>query len=384
MRVCHLVHHLALGGLEKQVLRMIEATDSDAVSYTLCYAGADDSLRDEFEAAGVRVVELEHGSENPMDQFRPAVVRELTGFLRRESFDVLHCHTSLYLHVLGRLCGRLSGTPVIGTYHNTSDNFNRALRVVERISRPLSVLSIAVSKAVERTFARSAQLYEPGRERLDRRTYTIYNGIDVDAFAEAVRDADPSHIVEEAGVGDGPVFLSIGRYSAKKNQVALVEAMGDVVETHPDAHLFVVGKGELEADLRAAVADRDLEEHVTITGRVPSFKEYYAMADVFVLSSITEGLSVVLLEAMASSVPVVATDTAGTAETVVDGETGYIVPIGDRSELVAGMERLAADERRRLFGERGYERARERFSIERTIRSYLDVYERASDRSRSS
>lgn len=363
---------------------MIEATDSDAVSYTLCYAGADDSLRDEFEAAGVRVVELEHGSENPMDQFRPAVVRELTGFLRRESFDVLHCHTSLYLHVLGRLCGQLSGTPVIGTYHNTSDNFNRALRVVERISRPLSVLSIAVSKAVERTFARSAQLYEPGRERLDRRTYTIYNGIDVDAFAEAVRDADPSHIVEEAGVGDGPVFLSIGRYSAKKNQVALVEAMGDVVETHPDAHLFVVGKGELEADLRAAVADRDLEEHVTITGRVPSVKEYYAMADVFVLSSITEGLSVVLLEAMASSVPVVATDTAGTAETVVDGETGYIVPIGDRSELVAGMERLAADERRRLFGERGYERARERFSIERTIRSYLDVYERASDRSRSS
>jgi glycosyltransferase involved in cell wall biosynthesis len=379
MRVCHLVHHLALGGLEKQILRMIKATDPDAVSYTLCYPGADDSLRDEFVAAGVRVVELENGSENPMNQFRPAVVRELTGFLRRESFDVLHCHTSLYLHVLGRLCGQLSGTPVIGTYHNTSDNFNRVLRVVERVSRPLSVVSIAVSEAVERTFAGSAQRYEHGQKRLDRRTHTIYNGINVEEFGERVRGADPSRIRAEAGVGDGPVFLSIGRYSKKKNQRALINAMQDVIHTHPDAHLFVVGWGELETELQAAVADRDLEDHVTITGRVPSVEEYYALADVFVLSSITEGLSVVLIEAMASKLPIVATDTSGTAETVVDGETGYIIPIGNQSELVAAMTRLAEDDRRQRFGDRGYQRAREQFSIERTVGSYLDIYKRVSN-----
>lgn len=357
---------------------MVEATDPDAVSYTVCYPGTDDSLHDQFEDAGVDVVRLAAGGDDPAAQFRPAAVRELTGFLRRESFDVLHCHTSLYLHVLGRLCGRLSGTPVVGTYHNTSDNFHAGVRGVERVSRPLSDVSIAVSKGVERTFARSAQLYTPGTGPFDRRTYTVYNGIDVAAFNDRVRDADVAALEAEYDVGDGPVFLTIGRYSEEKNQQVLIEAMDDVVDDIPDAHLFVVGWGELESDLRAMVDDRGLDDHVSITGRVPSVEAYYALADVFVLPSLTEGLSVVLLEAMAAGLPVIATDASGTAEAVVDGETGYVVPLADASELVGAMRRLAAADRRRQFGAAGFERVQETFSIRRTVDSYLDIYRRVS------
>jgi glycosyltransferase involved in cell wall biosynthesis len=306
------------------------------------------------------------------------VIRELTGVLRRGSFDVLHCHTPQYLLVVGRVCGRLARLPVVCTYHNVSDAFDPRLRPVERLTRPLSAVSVGVSKAVERTFAGSAELYPRTGRPLDRRTYTVYNGIDVEEFSGRVREADPSEPRREHDVDDGVVFLTIGRYAEEKNQLALIDAMSDVVESLPDARLFVVGHGPLEDDLRRAVTDRGLDENVVITGRVPSVEEYYALADVFVLPSLTEGLSVVLLEAMASGLPIIATDAPGTAEAVVDGETGYVVPLEDRAALVRAMERLGAADRRERFGESGFERVRDTFSIRRTVDSYLDIYRRVS------
>lgn len=378
MRVCHLVHHLNLGGIQTQLLRMIEASDSDAVSHTVCYPGVVHDLREEFEDAGVRVVRFETGADDPLNQFRPAFLRELTGFLRRESFDVLHCHSPQYLLVVGRVCGRLAGLPVVCTYHNVSDAFDPRLRPFERLTRPLSAVSVGVSKEVERTFAGSAELYPRTGSPLDRRTYTVYNGIDVEGFSGQIRQADTAGLRSEYGIDDEVVFLTIGRYTEKKNQLGLIDAMGDVVESLPDARLFVVGHGVLEDDLRRAVADRNLDGNVVITGRVPSVEEYYALADVFVLPSLTEGLSVVLLEAMASGLPIVATDAPGSAEAVVDGETGYVVPLEDRTELARAMERLGADDRRERFGQNGFERVRDTFSIQRTVDSYLDIYRRAS------
>jgi glycosyltransferase involved in cell wall biosynthesis len=374
MRVCHLVHHLALGGVETQLLRLIRASGDD-VEYTVVSLDTDESLQSELEAAGARVVSLDLGGETLTSTFFPSSVRRLTGFLREESFDVLHCHTSLYLVVLGRLCGRLSGTPIVSTYHNPRESFHPTMQAAERVTRSLSPASIAVSKGVERTFADTAQMYQPGC-RLDRRTYTIHNGIDVDEFRARVRDADVEGVRDEWGLGDGLVFLTVGRYSEEKNQLALVRAMADVVEEVPDAHLLVVGWGELEDDLRAEVRRLGLEGNATITGRVPSVHAYYGVADVFVLPSLTEGLSVVLLEAMAAGLPIVATDVSGTNEVVVEGETGLVVPPASVSALADAMLELLAEGCRREMGAKGYERVRDEFSVEYAVELYTDLYRR--------
>lgn len=378
LRVCHMLHHLALGGLENQVLRLIRASRDRPVSYTVCYFGEDDSLREEMEAAGARVVQLDTGSTTPAGQFDPRSIARVTSFLTEESFDVLHTHVSLYVMVVGRICGRLADTPVVGTYHNTRENYHPAMQALERATRPLSATNVAVSGDVERTYADSVRRYSPdGRGEFDRRTYTVHNGIDVDEFASEVASANVDDVPGSDRV-DGPAFLSVGRYAEEKNQRALVRAMADVTQELPDAHLFVVGWGPLEDELRRTAADHGVADSVTITGRVPSVHEYYAFADAFVLPSLTEGLSVVLLEAMTAGLPVVGTDVAGTGEAIEHGTTGLLVPPESASALADAMVRLGDPELRERMGRNGHERVREKFSIESAVESYLDIYRRAA------
>ncbi|MFB6151441.1 MAG: glycosyltransferase family 4 protein [Haloarculaceae archaeon] len=389
-RVCHLVHHLALGGLETQVLRIIEATPDDAVSYTACYFGDDTSLRSDYEEAGVRVVGVDRGSPNPVSQLSPLTIREVVSFFREEEFDAVHVHGSLYLLVLGRICARLAGVPVVCTYHTPRDSFHPATQRLERLTRPLSAVDIAVSQDVERSYVGSARRYEPngngsgtGNRRgegngFDRGSYTIHNGIDVEEFAREVAEADPERVREEYGVDSDLVFLNIGRYTDRKNQVTLVRAMGEVVTDYPDAHLFVVGWGPEEDRLRRTAAELGIADNVSVTGRSWEVCDFYALADAFVLPSTTEGLSVVLLEAMASGLPVVGTDAPGTAEAVVDGTTGLITVSDAPGDLAAAMNRLASPDRRRRMGQAGYERARSEFSVHKTAQSYLDVYRRVA------
>jgi glycosyltransferase involved in cell wall biosynthesis len=377
IRVCHLLHHLALGGVENQLLRLVEAMGEYPVSHTVCYFGDDDSLLEEMEGAGADVRRLETTGPTAADQFDPRSLLRLWQFLREGSFDVLHTHVSLYVPVVGRVCGRLSGTPVVGTYHNTRETYHPGTKVLECATRPLSAVDIAVSKDVERSYAGSAAFYNPGAGgSLGRETYTIHNGIDVDEFASQVDSATPENRHEGPDDGDGIVFLSVGRYAEEKNQQSLVAAMADVVEALPSSHLFLVGWGPLEADLRGAVVRHGIEESVTVTGRVESVQEYYSLADVFVLPSLTEGLSVVLLEAMAAGLPVVGTDVPGTAEAVDDGSTGVVVPPDSPEALADAMVRVAPADRRERMGRNGHQRVREHFSIRHTAESYVDIYRR--------
>jgi glycosyltransferase involved in cell wall biosynthesis len=266
---------------------------------------------------------------------------------------------------------------VVGTYHNTRETYHPGTKVLECATRPLSAVDIAVSKDVERSYAGSAAFYNPGAGgSLGRETYTIHNGIDVDEFASQVDSATPENRHEGPDDGDGIVFLSVGRYAEEKNQQSLVAAMADVVEALPSSHLFLVGWGPLEADLRGAVVRHGIEESVTVTGRVESVQEYYSLADVFVLPSLTEGLSVVLLEAMAAGLPVVGTDVPGTAEAVDDGSTGVVVPPDSPEALADAMVRVAPADRRERMGRNGHQRVREHFSIRHTAESYVDIYRR--------
>ncbi|MEF8814329.1 MAG: glycosyltransferase, partial [Halovenus sp.] len=278
MHVCHLVHHLANGGLEQQILELVRQSD-DEVEYTVCYLDEDDSLAGEMREAGGTVVGLDVTS-GPRSVFNPLAVWKLSAFLREQEFDILHVHTPLYVQVMGRIAAAFGGPEhVVGTYHNPRENFHPAMRYLESATRRLSSVNVGVSLAVERSFTGSATKYEPG-QGLPGASCTIYNGIDVDAFAERVSSADADAVREEYGLEDETVFLNIGRYSEQKAQKDLIRAMEYVVEEIPDSHLFIVGWGPLEEELRQTVCEYGLQEYITVTGKVPTVEEYYAVADV--------------------------------------------------------------------------------------------------------
>jgi len=365
MDVCYLINQLAPSGAPTLLLDVVRATEDADVSYTVCFVEGDDSLVPELESTGADVVDFD-----AKFKFDPRALVRLARFFRRHEFDVLHAHLP-YSQTIGRLAAAQGSVgAVVSTQHNVPANYHPVTRTLERATRPLDDATVAVSTGVERAFRGDAHRYDG---TLDDGWCTIYNGIDVKGFARDVADADPTAVAADVAGAD-PLFLDVARYVPAKSQETLVDAMADVVADLPDAHLLLVGWGPREEALRDRVRERDLADHVTVTGRVPSVHPYYAAADAFVSSSTFEGLPITHLEAMAAGLPLVATAIPGVEEVVVDGETGRLVPPGNPAEIADAMVEVAEPNRRNCYGRAGYERAGSEFHIRETVDAHLRLY----------
>lgn len=366
MDVCYLINQLAPGGAPTLLSNLVEGMGDRDVTFTVCMIGGDDTLVADFESKGVEVVNFD-----AKFKFDPIAVLDLARFLRERDFDVLHAHLP-YAQTLGRICSLFTDVDaVVSTQHNVPGNYHPVTRFTERVTRRLDDATIAVSRGVERAFRGDAHMFDGS---LEDGWCTIHNGIDVEGFHDAVRSADAATVEPRVSAED-LVYLNVSRYVPGKAQDVLIDAMEDVVATEPGAKLFVVGWGKREAKLRQRVRDRGLEESVTITGRVPSVHEYYALADVFVSSSIHEGLPTTHLEAMAATVPIVGTEIPGVTEAVVDGETGTLVPPRDRSALSDAMLELVDEDERMRLAENGYDHVHEQFDTVSTVDRHHRLYE---------
>lgn len=368
IHVCHLLDGLQRGGAEKQVLDISRHTDERNVRYTVCHLGGGDALTREFEQHGIRVISFD--SRIKPD---PYAMLGLFRFLRRSDIDVLHTHLP-YAQMCGRVLARVGGIEaVISTMHNVRENIPRHGLIGERATRPLDSVTVAVSRGVEHSYIESIHAYP----EIGNGWSTIHNGIEVEVFNDRVEAADADALRAKWNLDENdPVFLNVGRYTPPKSQLDLIRAMEAVVEDLPRAQLLVVGHGELEGELRDEVSTRGLEGHIVVTGEVPSIAEYYALADAFVLSSKREGLPIVLLEAMAAELPVVATDIPGVREAVNDGETGLLVPPGAPNDLADAAVRMRSANVRSDFGRNGLQLASNRFSIDQTVSDYVSLYRR--------
>lgn len=366
MHVCYIINQLAPGGAPTLLLDIVRNTTDPNISYTVCFVEGDDELTTEFKSEGVRVIDL--GADFKFD---PRALWRLMAFLREHDFDVLHAHLP-YSQTLGRISGKLNGiNHIVSTQHNVPSNYHPITRTLERVTRTLDSATIAVSEGVERQFHGEARRYSPP---LDRQWCTIYNGIDVGQFRKQVENADPNQVRNRWDIDADLVFLNVARYVSAKAQHDLIDAMENVAKEIPDSHLFIVGWGKREAELRQQVHEQNLEAHVTITGRVPTVHEYYALADVFVSSSTFEGLPITHLEAMAAKLPLVATQIPGVSEVIADEETGLLVPPNQPKRLAMAMGRLADAGLQQSFRERGFSRVCSEFDIKQTVDSHLSLY----------
>ena len=204
-------------------------------------------------------------------------------------------------------------------------------------------------------------------------TTVVYEGVDQHRIA-AAPDVD---LHREFGLP--PQALLIGNVAAlvpHKGQRYLVEAARLVVDECPDARFLIAGEGELEPALRQHIDRLDLTRHVILTGFRPDVLSMHKAFDVFVMSSVTEGLGTSALDAMASGRPVVATRAGGLSEVVDDGYTGLLVPVRDAPALAAAITRLLKDaDWRHRCGRMALERARQRFTADRMVDETVAVYE---------
>jgi glycosyltransferase involved in cell wall biosynthesis len=197
-------------------------------------------------------------------------------------------------------------------------------------------------------------------------TLVIHNAVDVASFSALDR---------LRGI---PQVISIGRFAFPKDFATLVEALA---ATQADYRAAFVGEGPLLPEIAVTIRQRGLTERIDLLGNRGDVPGVLASADVFVLSSRSEGFPVSILEAMAAGLPVVATDVGGIAESVIDGETGLLVPPGDPGALAAALDRLLADSAlRQRLGAAGRERVRRHFDLAGFRRAHVELYLRELER----
>jgi glycosyltransferase involved in cell wall biosynthesis len=225
---------------------------------------------------------------------------------------------------------------------------------------------IAASEAIRRMLVADG-VPEP-------QTVTVHEGIDVDH----VLAAPPVNIHEAFFLPHGaPVVGNVAALVPHKGQRYLIDAAHLVVQHVPDARFVILGEGELREHLQKQVHEHRLEKHVLLPGFRTDVLGCLKAFDLFVMSSVTEGLGTSLLDAMAASRPIVATAAGGIPEIVEDGVNGLLVPPRDHHALAEAIVRALEDVAlRQRMGAAGWTRVNERFTVERMVSSTAAVYER--------
>jgi glycosyltransferase involved in cell wall biosynthesis len=320
-------------------------------------------LRDATEATDhARFIPLE-SVRQPISPFRDlAAFVELLRLLRRERPDILHANSSK-AGALGRFAAFLTGVPIrIFTVHGWafaahSGISSRLYRWADRVVRSLTTMTICVSER-ERTTGLSAGTCEADR------TVVIPNAVDV---ARAPRS-------QPAG-RERPLIVSVGRLKAPKDFPTLVRALGKLTPGSFDA--LIVGDGPDRGRLEEQIDELGLSDSVHLAGERLDVPELLAAADVFVLSSRSEGMPVSVLEAMAAGLPIVASRVGGVPEQIADGETGLLVEPRDADELAAALTRLTQDADLRIrLGAAARTRAEQAFDLEPFRRAHVELYSR--------
>jgi glycosyltransferase involved in cell wall biosynthesis len=200
----------------------------------------------------------------------------------------------------------------------------------------------------------------------------VIPGVDVDR----IQHAPAANVHAEFWLPThAPLVGNVAALVPHKGHHDLVEAAALVVRDIPDARFVIVGGGELRPQLEKQIRDRHLERHVFLAGFRTDVIELTKGFDVLASSALVEGTSMAILDGMAAAKPVVATAAGSVPELVVDGKTGFVVKPRDSAALAERIvELLRSGERRQAMGGAGFERAAERFTVERMVRETMDTY----------
>lgn len=299
--------------------------------------------------------------------------RDVEHTIARFRPDLVHCETEFVIGRMGQRAALHAGVPVVSSYHTDFGRYAEAYGA--------RWLQSAVSSYLGRFHRRSRRTYTPSRaaqedlERFGVSHVEVWGrGVDIETFHPGRRSAELRTVY---GMGSRFTFLYVGRLAREKRVDVVIEAYRLASEMVPRGvmHLIVAGTGPCEAELRAAAPAG--VSFVGYLDRRSSLPDLYANCDAFVFASTTETLGLVVLEAMASGLPVLATPAGGVAEHLKDGRNGLTYPAGDAAAMARGMVLLATElEFSRTLARRA-RRTAEALSwdreVERLDRSYREV-----------
>jgi len=359
--IIHVVHSLAVGGLENGVVNLVNTT-GDRYRHTIVCMTTAGALRARLQP-DIEVVELHKRLGHDL-----GAVARLIRVLRRVGPAVVHSRNWATFDAVP--AARLAGvTRVVHGEHGRDvsdpDGSNVRRNRLRRLFSPFVSRFVTVSHDLRGWLVDRVGVPS-------RKVVTIHNGVDLARFS----GLDRARARAEIGLSAAALVLgTVGRLDPVKDQAGLISAFGRLASKHPGLHLTIVGDGPCRADLTALIRSLGLEGRAHLLGERGDVPAALAALDCFVLPSVAEGMSNTILEAMAVGLPVVATRVGGSPELVTDGVTGRLVAAQDVMALTSAIGRYLDDPGLRArHGLAGRLKAEECFSLGRMSRAYANLY----------
>ena len=346
MRVMHLIGSLKLGGAEKVVSILAQAFNKERCAiYVLAFETGD--LEKECRRGGAKVIIMPFKWWNLLPWLYH-FVKELRGL----KIDVLHTHL-FTTDLLGRIGGRLAGIPVVVSTIHAPSTWKKSDRLKDKIKVLMD--RVTANYLCDSLFSISKKVsdfqVEHGRLRSSKMSI-ISNPIMIYEYEKNGKLRN----ITRASIGlddEHKVLTNVASLKPVKGQKYLIEAMKKLEDKYPNIRLLLVGNGEDTTTLRRLTDSLDISANVLFLGNRLDVPELLAASDIFVMPSLSEGISVAILEAMASELPIVATSVGGNRDIIEDGVTGLLVNPADASMIAKAVERLLNDtEYSRLLGKR--------------------------------
>lgn len=374
LRVAYLPASLRPGGAEKQMMALAERLPREQFQVdfvSISGAGAYDVAA---SAAGARIRSL--GSAPPPDSSIPArMVRRVTKLIRFAAiaraarYDIVDAW--LYpADVMAALLRDVTGTPIVVAGRRNLGDFHGELGTLE-----LRIAALA-NRRVDAVVANSAAVAEDTirRGQVDpAKVHVIRNGVELIA---PLSHAERASARARFGAGDSDVLIGcIANYRPIKRLDMVIDAFALIAADDPGLRLVLVGEGPQRPELEGQIDALGLRQRIRLHGAELDPRPLYGAFDMVVQGSRSEGLPNAMLEAAAAGRPIVATGAGGTAEIVIDGGTGLLVPAEDIGALAAAMRQLAADPAlRERFGAAAREHVAVTFGMGRYVTEFADLY----------
>lgn len=350
--------NLDIGGLERLLIELMLELSNRGHRVTLCTLKEPGALAGQLEGTDVRLIPL-----HKPDGITFKTTLDILKIIKSEKIDIIHTHNGA-AHFYGAQAALLSRKPLIHTKHGRdfetlqSNLRNFLSHLASNFVVPVSNETMKVCRDIERCPKNKLRV--------------IINGVNVNPYIEAANSSARSFTNES----EQPLVIGhVGRLSDVKNQAMMIRVFAQFLNTHPNSQLQIVGDGPNRAQLEDLTKSLGLEGKVIFYGYRSDIPDLTAKFDWFCLSSVSEGLPLVIIEAMAARCPIVSTNVGGLSEIVSDGKTGFLVESRDEDAMLQSWLKLAqSPKNRENFGIAGQKIATEEFGLSNMVNQYEELY----------
>ena len=323
INILWLVDHLGYGGAihgaATYYLNTIPLLNKSNFNAILCVLRKRDGLTKQFEDKEINICHLER------NKFDPRTLFDIFKIIRKEKINIIHAHGYGSAN-FGRLIKLFNKVPVIVHAHDDDRNYPLPQKIADYLLRNLTDQAIAISDAVKASCVKKRNIRE-------EKVIVLLNGIPLNDFVVP----DESRIEKarkQLGIRqESNVIGTIARLRKEKGVKYLIQSAVKISDAFPDAVFLIAGDGPLRNELVDLTKKLGLETKVVFAGFCEDIQSIFSIINIVAVPSISEGLGIAILEAMAMSKPIVATNVGGIIEILKDGETGLLVPPKDPNIL---------------------------------------------------